>query len=202
MIRRSGLRRKGDRDVKRSDSRNFPGTSSCTADSLIITGDYFDLDHARQKAYRLLARRPQSARELERKLLGKGFPVAIVKEALEKLHELKYLDDASFASQWARHLAVNKFWGNRKIIGDLQAKGVESGLIDEAVAAAREEMPEEAAVDALMRKKTAGKQSIRQDIKEKKKIFQSLLSRGFPPALILNKLGKIPEEEVHVEDGQ
>lgn len=177
-------------------------TSPAGTESQIKAAEYLDLNHARQKAYRLLALRPHSAKEMEKKLRDKGFPAAVVKEALEKLHELKYLDDVSFASQWARHLAVNKLWGNKKIFAGLQAKGLSANLINEAIDAARSEMPEEEAVTLLIRKKTAGEKSGLPDIKEKKRIFQSLLGRGFPAGLILNKLGKIPEEDIHGEDGQ
>jgi len=157
-------------------------------DSSINPPDYLDLDHARQKAYRLLSMRPHSSKEIERKLRAKGFSATIIKEALEKLHDLKYLDDDSFASQRARHLAVNKLWGNKKIGAQLQAKGIPAGLITDAIAAARAEMPEEEAVGLLIKKKTAGKKSGRDNIKEKKRIFQSLLGRGFPAGLILSRL--------------
>jgi regulatory protein len=172
------------------------------AGSTIKTTAYLDLHHAGQKAYRLLSLRPRSVGEIEKKLREKGFPAAVIKEALEKLHDLKYLDDASFASQWARNLAVNKLCGNRKIIASLKEKGVAANLIAQAIEEVRQEIPEEEAVALLIKKKLAGKKDSLQDIKEKKKIFQSLLGRGFPASLILNKIGKTPEEDFHGEDGQ
>ena len=155
-----------------------------------------DLEAAKQKAYRLLALRPHSEKELEKKLLEKGFPAVVIKEALEKLHDLKYLNDESFAIGWARDLAVNKLRGNRKIIASLREKGVSSQLIDGAIAAARLEISEEEAIAVLVRKKAAKKKPTAFDIKEKQRIFQSLMGRGFPPGLILNKLGKAGEEEI------
>jgi regulatory protein len=160
-----------------------------------------DLTAAKQKAYRLLALRPHSEKELEKKLREKGFPAVVIKETLEKLHDLKYLNDASFATGWARNLAVNKLWGNRKIIASLQEKGVAAQLIDEAIAAARFEISEAEAIEALIKKKTAKKKSAVFDIKEKQKIFQALMGRGFPPGMILNKLGKAAEEEFDGENG-
>jgi regulatory protein len=160
-----------------------------------------DLAAAMQKAYRLLSLRPHSEKELEKKLREKGFPAAVVKEALEKLHDLKYLNDASFAAQWARNLAANKLWGNRKIIASLQGKGVAAQLITEAITAAREDVSEEEAVAVLVQKKTAKKKPAVLSVKEKQRIFQSLMGRGFPPGLILNKLGKAAEEEFNGEDG-
>ncbi len=157
-----------------------------------------DLEAAKQKAYRLLSLRPHSERELAKKLLDKGFSKTIVKEALEKLHELKYLNDASFAGGRARHLAVGKLWGNRKIIACLREKGVDDRLIEDAIALARRELPEEEAIVQWMKKKTSGGQP---DRKEKQKIFQSLMGRGFPPGLILKMLGKPAEEEADGENG-
>jgi regulatory protein len=155
-----------------------------------------DLAAAKQKAFRLLSLRPHSEKELETKLREKGFPAVVIKEALEKLHDLKYLNDASFAIQWARNLAVNKHWGNRKIIASLKEKGVSSELIDGSIAAARLEISEEEAIAFLVRKKASKKKTTVFDIKEKQRIFQSLMLRGFPPGLILNKLGKAGEEEI------
>ena len=83
-----------------------------------------DLAAALQKAYRLLSLRPHSEKELEKKLREKGFPAVVIKETLEKLHDLKYLNDASFAVSLARNLAVNKLWGNRKIALSLREKGI------------------------------------------------------------------------------
>lgn len=144
----------------------------------------FDLAAAKQKAYRLLSMRPHSEKELAKKLRDKGFPEAVIKEALEKLHDLKYLDDASFAMQQARNLAVNRLWGDRRISDDLRQKGIASGLIAQAIAAARQELPQDEAVTILIRKKTD-----RTDRKTKQRIFASLMRRGFPTGLILSKLG-------------
>jgi regulatory protein len=204
-----------------------------------IAGDseYYTVGNAKQKAYRYLSLRAHSAREIEKKLKQKGFPDAVIKEALEKLFELKYLDDALFATQWARNLAVNKLWGNRKIIASLQEKGVAADLIEAAIATVRSEMPEESAITLLIEKRvktlkinddchfdqreksmsrsergiskiprrvasrndtdeeiykgfTAARQkNIPWQIKEKKRIFQGLLGRGFPAGLILSRLG-------------
>jgi len=159
-----------------------------------------DLEAAKQKAYRLLALRPHSEKELEKKLREKGFPAVVIKETLEKLHDLKYLNDASFAAGWARNLVVNKFWGNKKIIASLREKGIEAELINSSIEKAREEVSEEEAIEILIKKKAARKKLIAFDVKKKQKIFQSLMGRGFPPGQILNKLGRIKKEDIDGED--
>jgi regulatory protein len=159
-----------------------------------------DLASAKQKAYRLLSMRPHSEQELENKLREKGFPAVVIKETLEKLQDLKYLNDASFATGWARNLAANKLWGNRKIIASLHEKGVTTQLIDDAITAARLEISEEESIEVLISKKTAKKKLAAFDVKEKQRIFQALMGRGFPPGLILNKLGRIKKEDIDGED--
>jgi regulatory protein len=159
-----------------------------------------DLEAAKQKAFRLLSLRPHSEKELEKKLREKGFPAVVVKETLEKLHDLKYLNDASFANQWARNLVVNRFWGNKKVIASLREKGLSAELIDLSIEQARQELPEEAAIEILIKKKVAKRKTSALDFKEKQKIFQALMGRGFPPGLILNKLGRIKKEDIDGED--
>jgi len=159
-----------------------------------------DLEAAKQKAFRLLSLRPHSEKELEKKLREKGFPAVVIKETLEKLHDLKYLNDASFANRWARNLVVNKLWGNKKIISSLREKGLTADLIDSSIEQARAELPEEEAIEILIKKKATKRKSASLDFKEKQKIFQSLMGRGFPPGLILNKLGKIKKEDIDGED--
>ena len=159
-----------------------------------------DLAAAKQKAYRLLSMRPHSEKELEKKLREKGFPAVVIKETLEKLHDLKYLNDASFAAGWARNLVVNKLWGNRKIIASLREKGIAMDLIDLSIEQARQELPEEEAIEILIKKKAAKKKPSAFDVKEKQKNFQALMGRGFPPGLILNKLGRIKKEDIDGED--
>ena len=159
-----------------------------------------DLEAAKQKAFRLLSLRPHSEKELEKKLREKGFPAVVIKETLEKLHDLKYLNDESFANQSARNLVVNKLWGNKKIMASLREKGLTADLIDSSIDQAREELPEEEAIEILIRKKAAKRKSAALDFKEKQKIFQALMGRGFPPGLILNKLGRIKKEDIDGKD--
>jgi regulatory protein len=178
------------------------GTPAAGSDGGAKGADYLDLNHTLQRAYRLLSLRPHSEKELEKKLREKGFPAAVVKEALEKLRDMQYLNDTSFAGQWTHNLAVNKLWGNRKIIASLREKGLAADLIASAIEEVRQEFSEENALAILIRKKTAGKKSAAMDIKEKKRIFQSLLGRGFPAGLILNKLGETAEEDIDDAEGQ
>jgi regulatory protein len=149
-------------------------------------------EKAKQRAFRLLAMRARSEKELRAKLKEKGFDESTVEEVAARLRELNYLDDESFARQWARNLAVNKLFGNRRIEASLEEKGISRPLIREVLTEAREELTERKAVILLIRKKLDGSDR-KIDDKEKRRLAQSLMGKGFPPGLIFEMLNRSKE---------
>jgi regulatory protein len=137
-----------------------------------------------QKAYRLLAARARSERELRTKLKEKKFDRPVIDRVVARLYELTYLDDEAFARQWARHLAVDKLSGNRRIEMSLQEKGVDRTTCERILAEIRQEAPEKEAIRQVVRKKLKGGKLQKQDGREKRRLVQHLLGRGFAPDLI------------------
>jgi regulatory protein len=137
-----------------------------------------------QKAYRLLAVRARSERELRTKLKEKKFDRPVIDRVVARLYELTYLDDEAFARQWARHLAVDKLSGNRRIEMSLQEKGVDRTTCERILAEIRQEAPEKEAIRQVVRKKLKGGKLQKQDGREKRRLVQHLLGRGFAPDLI------------------
>jgi regulatory protein len=154
--------------------------------------DDFLLEKARESAFRFLSARARSRKELRTKLKEKGFDSHVVDMVLEHLLERGYLDDASFAGQWARNLAVNRLLGDRRIRMSLREKGVSADLIGAAIAGAREEISEREAVERLIAKKGRGRKVT--DPKELRRLERSLAGRGFPPGLVFEILGRTGEE--------
>lgn len=149
-------------------------------------------ERAKQRAFRLLAMRARSEKELRAKLREKGFAESIVEEVSARLRELNYLDDESFARQWARNLAVNKLLGNRRIEASLVEKGIPQPLIRQVLTEVREELTEQKAVTLLIRKKLdSGARKM--DDKERRRLAQSLMGKGFPPGLIFDILNRSKE---------
>jgi regulatory protein len=146
------------------------------------------LEKAMQRAYRLLARRARSAKELRAGLKGKGFGEPILSKVTAKLAGLHYLDDESFALQWARNLAVNKLYGNRRIELSLREKGIPEALIEKALDEARQEISEPEAAKKLIKKKTENSESAPMDMKEKRRLYQRLLGKGFTQDVIAELL--------------
>jgi regulatory protein len=154
-----------------------------------------------QKAYRLLAARARSERELRAKLKEKKFDRPVVDRIIARLYELNYLDDAAFARQWARRLAIDKLSGNRRIEISLQEKGVDRTTCERVIAEIRQDVPERQAIRQIIRKKLRGGKLQRQDGRGKRSLAQHLLGRGFTPDLIYEMIREA-EEGNRDDDGQ
>ncbi len=150
-------------------------------------------EKARQKAFRLLARRAQSKKELKEKLLDRGFEKAVVDRIVKTFTDDGYLNDETFARDWARHLARNRHYGNRRIEMSLAGKGISKDLIAKAIAEARGEIEEREGIRRVLRKKLKGRKPSGLDRAEIRRLAQSLALRGYGWPLILEALGKKQE---------
>jgi regulatory protein len=151
-------------------------------------------EKAKQKAFRLLTVRARSKLELQASLKEKGFEEDVVKRVTARLLELKYLDDQSFATQYARDLAINRLCGNKKVEAVLLTKGIDRALIEQSIAQVRNEVSEKEAIRKIIKKKIRGKKIVELDRKEKGRLSRNLMGKGFPAWLIFEELGR-PEEE-------
>ena len=79
-----------------------------------------------------LARRAHSRAELQRKLARRGYEPSDVEDALARLADLGYLDDAGFASGHVRRRAA--MLGPLALSAELAARGVDRDVAQTAVA--------------------------------------------------------------------
>lgn len=84
------------------------------------------------QAIRFLTLRSHSENELYKKLLKKHSRLS-AEYAIAKCRELGFLDDADFASRYAKELAENKKYGVARIRQELLLKGIDRDLIDNAI---------------------------------------------------------------------
>jgi regulatory protein len=158
------------------------------------------LERARESAFRFLSIRARSRKELRARLKEKGFDNHVVNRVIDYLRERGYLDDASFAVQWARNLAVNRLFGNRRIEMSLREKGIPAELIGEAIAGAREEISEKKAIGRLIAKKGNGRNVT--DPKELRRLGRNLVGKGFPPGLVFEILKRAGEESSRNDESE
>ena len=135
------------------------------------------LDSARrsglkEKALDLLTRKPQSRKELERKLKEWGAGEAESAALCDRMEELGYLNDASYAAQVVRYYSAKGF-GEKKLRDELYRRGIPREMWDDALEQAQD--PAEA-IDAFVAKKLAGKDL---DRKQLQKVSAALARRGY-----------------------
>ena len=85
------------------------------------------------KAGRILARRPHSVREMRDKLWAAGVAEEDIDRAIERLGELKLLDDLEFARQWVQERSRTKGLAAAGLLLELQNKGVAAEVAQQAV---------------------------------------------------------------------
>lgn len=129
----------------------------------------------REAALRLLARREHSRRELETKLVGKGWPPALVGEVISNLADAGLQSDRRFAESFARQRA-GRFYGPRRIFAELAQRGIDSGLAAAAIDSLEIDFFELAA-DYYRRKYGSGAGDA--DYRERAKRSQAMYRRGF-----------------------
>ena len=124
------------------------------------------------KTIELLSRKPQSRKEVERKLLQWEASEEETAAICDRMEELGYLNDAAYAVTVVRHYSA-KGYGERKLRDELYRRGVPRGLWEEALKQAESS---DGAIDAFIAKKLAGKTP---DKTELKKISDALARRGY-----------------------
>ena len=91
---------------------------------------------AMARAGRLLAARPRSEREIADRLADAGFEPAVVAAVIDRLRTLGLLDDGAFALQWIQERAARKKLSARALVHELQGKGIDREVAEEAWAEA------------------------------------------------------------------
>ena len=126
----------------------------------------------KEKALSLLSLKPQSRHELERKL-GEWEATEQEAEAIcDRLEELGYLNDSSYAALVARHYSA-KGYGERKLRDEFYRRGIPRELWDEALASACDHAQ---AIDEFLAKKLSGREPDRQELK---RASDALARRGY-----------------------
>lgn len=109
-------------------------------------------ERARSFAYRLLALRRRTRRELEMRLEQKGFSKEVTRSVLGSLEKYGYINDKAFARLWVEQkLAKRGLPGLRR---ELMEKGVDIEIINEILAELDPEAEYSAALE-LAKKKSA-----------------------------------------------
>ncbi len=88
---------------------------------------------ARRAALDYIAHQARTEGEVRRKLRTKGFAEGAVEEAVARMRELGYLDDAAYTRAYVRGRLAGRGHGPQRLRADLRRRGVAPKVIDEAL---------------------------------------------------------------------
>lgn len=134
-----------------------------------------ELRRAKEYAVLLLSYRARTAKELRDRLLRKNFSEETTDAALRRLAELKLVDDAKFAQDYAESRIRTAGRSKRLVKAELAKLGVARPQIDSALKSAPDETT---AARALVEKMTR-RYSRLADKTRRQRLFSLLARRGF-----------------------
>lgn len=138
-----------------------------------------------EQALKLLNRRDYARKALSDRLYKLGHSRPDIDAAVERLTELRYLDDARYALAVVRTRALQSGWGRKRIVLDLRKRGVDESTalaaLDEFEAASDELDEEMADWSSRARRLVTRKfgEEPPKEPKEWKRRIAFLMRRGF-----------------------
>lgn len=132
----------------------------------------------KEKAYRYLAGRAHSEKELRTKLVQKGYDQGIVEDVISDLKAQNLVDDEAFALTYVRSRMVNKPAGQILLRRELWQKGIGEEIIEKALQEAYRDKDQLEVARELVKKRRTRYKDLDHS-KRKKRLADFLVRRGF-----------------------
>lgn len=141
-----------------------------------------ELESAKNFAFRLIKFRIRSRHELESRLKRKKFSQEIIKQVLDFLSDLGYVNDLTFAKAWVNGRLQFKPRSKKLLIYELKKKGIAANIIETALSGLDLEMEEQLARQ-LMQKRVSKLNGLPRETK-RRRLSGYLARRGFASNII------------------
>lgn len=139
-------------------------------------------------ALRLLTGRDRSCSELKKRLKDRDFCDDEIDATIRRCLEYGYLDDLRFAENRARALMNSGRAIGRRAVLEMKKHGLESELIESALAAAAEDLDLGALLRELFERRYPDYNNRQADRRMQQRIIGYFQRRGFPLSLILDTM--------------
>lgn len=157
-------------------------------------GDRGDpVERARAICLRLLTGTPRTRSQLAVALRRREIPEEAVEAVLERFEEVGLIDDAAFAGAWVESRHHGRGLARRALARELRTKGVESAVIEEAVARLDPGQEEETA-RALVARKLGATRGLDRE-RRIRRLAGMLARRGYPEGLAVRVVREALEAE-------
>lgn len=145
-------------------------------------------------AMSLLNRRAMSTRQLQRKLVARGFRSTAVSDVLSRLAEIGALNDEAFGRALIEETVARKPAGPRLLRVKLRQRGLENALIERLLAASLAQVDMVPQALALARKRQASLARF-EAATQKRRLWGLLARRGFDSHVIEQAIGQLRFDE-------
>ncbi|GGT42892.1 recombination regulator RecX [Streptomyces chromofuscus] len=168
------------------------GTSSLSrAEQEESPGD--PAERARAICLRLLTGTPRTRKQLADALRKREIPDDVAEEVLSRFEEVGLINDSAFADAWVESRHHGRGLARRALAQELRTKGVDSTLIDAAVAQLDTDQ-EEATARELVARKLRSTRGLDRD-KRLRRLAGMLARKGYPEGMALRVVRRALEEE-------
>ncbi len=142
------------------------------------------IKRARRRVMHLLEKMDRTEEQLRAKLRQGYYPEDVIEDAIGYVKSYHYLDDLRYAQNYVRSHRDKK--SRRMLQLELQKRGVAKEWIQRALEEEYEQESEQEQILRWIRKKDYSSDTA--DLKEKQRMYQFLLRKGFSPNDILHAL--------------
>ena len=146
-------------------------------------------------AIKILMRRAHSVSEMKKALIRRTPNEDLIQKVIARLKQNGYIDDARYASQFARQRTEGRKQGKFRVARDLRARGVPDRHIEAALEEAAKSTDEATVVRQRIERKL---RSFRGEIDDRKlaSLYRSLLRAGFSADVIRRELKSLTRDDV------
>ena len=141
-----------------------------------------EFEEALKRALKFLGYRARTEEQVRLKLTQLGFPQTAVEATLERLRSLNFLNDETFARDWAVTRATNHGYGLQRIARELRQKGISESLMGPILQETFAERGELERAKSLLEKKF--KDQDLSDLRVLRRASDYLHRRGYSDSII------------------
>ncbi|MEW2403523.1 recombination regulator RecX [Streptomyces sp. NPDC046862] len=156
-------------------------------------------EQARAICLRLLTGTPRTRKQLADALRKREIPEDVADEVLSRFEEVGLINDSAFADAWVESRHHGRGLARRALARELRTKGVDSALVDEAVAQLDSEQ-EEATARELVARKLRSTRGLDRD-KRLRRLAGMLARKGYSEGMALRVVRQALEEEGEDTEG-
>ncbi|MFE3122185.1 recombination regulator RecX [Streptomyces hydrogenans] len=177
----------------------WPGDSSDSSRAEKELSPQDPAERARAICLRLLTGTPRTRRQLADALRKREIPDDIAEEVLARFEDVGLIDDAAFADAWVESRHHGRGLARRALARELRTKGIDPGLVQEAVNQLDSEQ-EEVTARELVERKLRATRGLERD-RRLRRLAGMLARKGYPEGMALRVVRQALEEEGESTDG-